>query len=490
MNAAPLEGRVLELHSSVPVERAQVSLRALSRDGHDATAETGEDGTFRVSAITPGRYTIEVSKSGYAASALFFTYATDSVIVLRLAKYGTIRGRVTTNAGEPAMNGSVFPLAGLPRTSSGDLLGRGKRLVTRVDDQGNYRLFGLPPGHYTVAVSYSGAGTTAGSGVALALDSAAPRILPITSGEIHEDVDLVLPLGEAHSLEGHVDPCPPNGPVLVTLTPREQPEIVVGQALTDEHGRFRIENIQPGQYDLFAAGPSDISLNGGLGGLLVGSPLFGRGTSDLTNHDEEGTQIAMRAGGKVGFRLVGEGSSAENDHCGRTAALRLTATEEWGTKIDRETQVHLDSATVLSDVPPARYLVALDGLPHSCYYLGEPLLDFTAGPPETVTLSRGRGASVEGRLLGVQPDNPADYIVLFLPESPDDKDPAMLIVSVNREGLFSVETLRPGTYRIQATRLSEWLSPRWKLDVQQMAPLSFPPGAMNLELPVASSQPH
>jgi hypothetical protein len=327
-------------------------------------------------------------------------------------------------------------------------------------------------------VSYSGAGTTS------------LRLLSIASGEQYENINLTVTSGLAHSIEGHIDPIQGGGAVLVTLTPQDQSGIAGAQTLMDNNGRFRFDRVQPGSYYVFAAGPSDSRLNGGFGGLLGQDPFFGRAEVSVTSQDEKDLSVSMQSGLTVAFRLGGVDQTAKSAACASSAALQLTAIDAWGAQIDRKVEVNAKSATTISGVVPARYRVTLNGLPRSCYYFGAPVLDFTASVPETGVLKLAPGASIEGRLVTAGRDKPSDFIVLLWPEAPADGEPVSLMVVPNSEGLFSAEALRPGSYRILATSLSEWAGSQWKPDVGRMMQLQLTPGVTKLDLPLPISRPN
>lgn len=439
---ADLNGRVLEMYSGQPVEEARLAFRPLSRGGQEATADTGEDGRFQVKAFVAGRYRVDAARVGYAASTLYFDYADGAAVVVRLARLGAIQGSVTNAAGEPISGASVFPSSPWLR-----------RLAVRTDDRGRYRLFNLPPGDHAVAAVHAGAVASAGGSSSRG--------------------DLVLPGGPAFAIEGRVEPHPEAGSMLVTAA---QSGVSLAQALTAKAGRFRIEGLRQGRYEIYAAGPTDLRLNGGFGGLLLADPKFGRTEVTVISQDQRDVQIATQAGATAAFRLTGRGQMDESGLCGDTATLSLTALEAWGARVDRKAAVKAGADAPVNGLAPARYRVSLAGLPDSCYYLGEAVLDFSAGVPARVELPRGRGATLSGRTAG------AGYIVLLQPEAAEEGDAAFIMVAADREGRFSLESLRPGTYRTLAVPAREWSSPEWRPEAGQMTALQLVRGTTNLEL--------
>jgi len=471
LQAAGLAGRILELNTGVPVADARVSLLPLSK-GTRAGTRADAKGEFHFDAVTPGRYRIDVSKPGYAASAMTVACDGDSTVLIRVAKAGRIRGKVTTADGEPAQGARVFALA---RKSGW------AESTERTDDQGRYDLSGLPLGEYAIGVSYSGEGTAAGATAAL-VGMAAPRAFSIVSGEHYDDADVALPPGEACSLDGRVDPQPAKGPVLVTLALHDEPAIPVTQAVTDGEGRFRMEMVHPGHYDVLAIGPTDARLNGGMGGLLVGDTFFGRAEVNLTCQGDMNVAVSMQPGGKAAFRLN------QAAPCAKTGRMHLGAVEAWGARLDQDVEVSTDVMKTVSALAPSRYRIALSDLPNNCFYLGGPNLDFSTGVPETIPLKQSQAAEIDGHVQIAPPGTSAEYVVLLRPEMPAEGGPALWICKTDKQGHFAVESLRPGNYSMLTASAAEWSSPEWKLEPSRMVPVQLAVGRTDMDVPAPAPQ--
>jgi len=299
--AGEVHGRIVELHSGKRVEEATIVLASLSRGNSSITVKANNSGEFSFTGITPGRYRIDVSKQGYAAAVSLLTVSGDAAVVFRLAKEGVISGRVTTDAGVPVPGASVFPLFRAPGSSSLTRLHRD--IVTRTDDRGFYRLYGLMPGDYGIGVSYSGIEVVRASGAEVISEHEARPPLLVASGEEHDNVNIVVSAGLGHSIEGRIDPMEDDGAALVTLVLRDHPDIAVERTLTDRSGRFRFSQVQMGSYEVLAIGPSAPSLNGGLGGLIGRNPRFGRAEVSVGEQDVQDVSITMRSGESISFSL-------------------------------------------------------------------------------------------------------------------------------------------------------------------------------------------
>jgi Carboxypeptidase regulatory-like domain len=163
-NQSKLEGVVINGITGKPLPRAlvQVAERALL---------TGPEGEFAFDGLSAGTIQVQASKPGYfapGASAIATGLSPGSSvsaspdsgkIVLKLSPEAIITGRVTNQDDEPVEGASVQVLA---YTSMND--GPQQLLpahsVVRSDEDGNFRIAGLPAGRYYVAVK---AGDTARS---------------------------------------------------------------------------------------------------------------------------------------------------------------------------------------------------------------------------------------------------------------------------------------------------------------------------------------
>ncbi|HTM02305.1 MAG TPA: carboxypeptidase-like regulatory domain-containing protein [Vicinamibacterales bacterium] len=156
-----LRGRVTAIDSGGPLRGVEVRARATNgRDNRLVT--TDADGYFVISDLSPGEWQVTASKAGFisqqagqerpfdAAQPLTLKAGTvDMSFALRRA--GVIAGRIVDEFGEP--------LAGVKVQALRSKMQRGRRTLAPVgagdqtDDNGTYRLYGLPPGEYYVGAS-------------------------------------------------------------------------------------------------------------------------------------------------------------------------------------------------------------------------------------------------------------------------------------------------------------------------------------------------
>jgi hypothetical protein len=149
-----ISGRVVT-DNGQPLPNASVYVQAVNGRSMNEPAITERDGTFQVSGLQPGSYTIHVSLTAYVSASFDpesvprKQYKVGDSDTFTLIKGGVITGAVTTAAGDPVV--SIGVRARMIRDA------KGKRVRSMVifpesstDDRGIYRIYGLPPGTYVV----------------------------------------------------------------------------------------------------------------------------------------------------------------------------------------------------------------------------------------------------------------------------------------------------------------------------------------------------
>ena len=165
--SAVVKGQVIASGSGTPVRRAQVRVMTLDGSGGGGVTSTDNNGNFEVRELPAGRYNISVSKGGFVTGQfgqrrpgepgtpidLGEGQMAEKVNFI-LSRGGVISGRIVDDAGEPVSGTNVSAMrfqfmAGTRRLVPGG----GEGSTDRTDDQGGYRLYGLPPGEYFVSAN-------------------------------------------------------------------------------------------------------------------------------------------------------------------------------------------------------------------------------------------------------------------------------------------------------------------------------------------------
>ena len=422
--SATLRATVIEDHSGHAV--VSVELRIARRGVTQLVADLESDGNGRFEPVDldEGEYLLTVSKSNYLETTLRLkTASLPNPLELRLVRCGSVSGRVSDPTGGPIANAYVFALSGSNRLDT----------VTRAD--GEYRIFGLTPGEYTIAVAYGqptlAVGKTgnppplgpAGAGAAFY-----PEKLTVLSGDEHLHIDFALTTAPLFHVSGSVDaPDSPDGDFWVALAPAANPEIATSVAIAGTDGSFRLEGIRPGSYDVFVSGPSNS--RSGYGAHLGEHPLFGRTQVEVTaqNVDDLRLKVAPALTLPVLVR-AGEG-------CSPKAQVSVRAMEDWGAYLTLDGKSGEDGKVVLPHAAPARYRVS--AISDTCFQAKDVVADLTGGSAKPVEVNLIRGASLQ-----VHVDPPAPLVLLGAAGTKTEMPDA--------GGKLEFSGLPPGRYRLKA----------------------------------------
>ena len=163
---AVLKGQVLAGGSGTPVRRAQV--RAMSMEGRGGgVTSTDAEGRYEIKELPAGRYNVTAMKGGFVQGQFgqrrpgepgtpidLSEGQTAEKVNFVLSRGSVIAGRVVDDGGEPVSGTTVAAMRYQFMSGSRRLVpGGGEGSTDRTDDQGNYRLFGLPPGDYYVSAN-------------------------------------------------------------------------------------------------------------------------------------------------------------------------------------------------------------------------------------------------------------------------------------------------------------------------------------------------
>lgn len=314
-----IRGRIVSADTGTPVRRAQVRLSG--PEVGMRTALTDAEGRFEFQELPAGRFTINVSKSGYVSIQYGQTRPFESGktidlgdkqildrVDIALPRGGVISGRIIDEFGEPMPDTSVQALRSTWSNGRRRLQPTGRTAMT--NDLGQYRLYGLPPGEYYVSATMGGAAAVTSfdggaaevvglrvaavtSAVASSATASAPtsgyaptyypgttsgaeaqRVTVSAGQEIH-GADIALSPVRLARVSGTVinsqgQPVPNT---MVNLVPRSLDSMAPLFGLntggrTDTNGNFTITGVAPGDYTLQTRGGTQI-IQAGEGRTMV-----------------------------------------------------------------------------------------------------------------------------------------------------------------------------------------------------------------------------
>ncbi len=262
-NAGSVHGSVVDSVSRNGIAAARVQLKTAPGDELAGEATTNEKGRFVFENVADGKYSVNATTDGYLVAApvrIATPEAKDNGVEIALVRAASVTGTVTDASGRPARGAKVTLLT--HRTGRGESSLMATGTAATVDDRGIFRLHGLAPGSYTLAVTPPISATGQASFAALyypgVTESSRAEWFTLQPGEARSRVDLLLRETASVAVSGVVTGIPSDWPasrIAVTLTPLGGFEASIATVAADSTGRFRFTNVVPGSYDLTAAGP-------------------------------------------------------------------------------------------------------------------------------------------------------------------------------------------------------------------------------------------
>ena len=253
----------------VPVRHALVELNGPARQ----SVVTGDNGTFVFGNLAAGRYVITADKLGVghrAFSANLSSPAPTAIVLapgqeltgLRvvLPRGAVIAGRITDAAGAPI--GGALVAAIDPRPLSAQESGTRPPASAQSDDDGNYRIFGVSPGHYLIRVSPASAPTAKNSRLPALVESYFPAAalqrdadsVSVAAREERLGVDISVQQGLRVEVSGTVRDSA--GQAIETSVSLARAGAAAGQRelmFFARGGVFTFDGVSPGSYVLRAS---------------------------------------------------------------------------------------------------------------------------------------------------------------------------------------------------------------------------------------------
>jgi hypothetical protein len=478
-----LEGQVVNAVTGAPLKRATVTLQLTrilpmtvgqpARASGSNTVETDDQGRFAFREVAPGGYAIRAQRQGFLDPAGGQVLVRNALmvgenqqitgIVVRLAPYSVISGKVLDSDGEPLAGVRVVAL----RWGFGQLAGQLTRTVTEspfsTNDLGEYRIAGLPAGGYFVAAEaprrnglYSSPRQPLEDKPEVVYtptyypavtDAAAATPVKVAAGAETRGIDIKMVEVKAFSIRGRViDPeAPATGALAsrmasVSLRPRAigGPLNYFGYGVRFSDGGFHLSGVPPGSYYLVAQRVSE-----------QGHPAAG-GSLPIDVGDKNLDGIAVQALPVVDVDVVTKAEPAGPSNCGVFVSL-VDGVFSGGVP---GVNAPPGSKTALKNVVPGAYALHLGA--GQCYvqsvrFGGRDVTDMRlkvdgSGPLE-ITLAAS-DATVEGTVADAAGKPVLLAAVALVPKDGPQTD--YRTYSTTRNGAFTISGLRPGAYDVLA----------------------------------------
>jgi len=470
-----ISGRVLDARSRQPLANASIRVGNFvnSRVFPDDRGTTSKiDGTFELRNLPAGRYILSASKNGFVTMlygsralgepprplAVAFGQQVDGIDIA-LPAAGVITGTVLSESGQPVAAAPVWLLR--QRSVDGNrrlvaLAGEDPNtgalhLTDLTDDLGQFRLFGLLPGTYYLAVgspipSYR-ANRATGS-----VDPTAPFFLypgtldpaqaqPIVVSEGNEISVLMTTRRAAIAVITGV--LLPNGPLTsatVTLVShRAGGDKARDSVSVRADGTFRVDNLPHGRYTVFGRAEGQV----------------GRLTVDLADTDLF-VPIPLGSGGTFSGRIAFEESSALASIQGTAdrVILQFESTEV-GVPYEQISVAAPDwTFRVTGLISPMRMSVQARGwflksIHHNGRDVTDSNIDATRNTSGVVVLLTQQVTTLAGRVQAERNRTTADAtVVVFAEESSrwGFRSRYVRAVRTDQQGRFEITGLPPGRY--------------------------------------------
>jgi protocatechuate 3,4-dioxygenase beta subunit len=291
-----ITGRVTR--GGMPVENVNVG--AMSQDGFNNT-QSGPDGTFHITDLTPGQYMLTVNKFDAFIQTMRSIAAPATDVNIELPSGGRISGHVVDKSTHQPV--TAFQ-AGVTTSRGGGGMMVMMPPMTRqfTSDDGSFTLENVPPGQTQLVVNAAGYTTGRMAG------------LTIEDGKSLDSVEVGLETGV--KLTGRVTG--PDGAPLSGVTVREDAMAPGGRVMrasfggegaivTDPNGEYTMDALEPGEKTLM------FNLSGYLGETktVTLSSKETRLDVQLSTGKPVSGQVVSEAGGPVGDVTVAASSAAE-----------------------------------------------------------------------------------------------------------------------------------------------------------------------------------
>jgi len=277
---AIIRGFVTALATGTPVRRAQVRVMSTDGRGGGGVTSTDNEGRFEVKELTAGRYTVMATKGGYVTAQYgqrrpnepgtpieLVDGQTAEKVSFSLVRGGVVAGRILDDGGEPVSGAQVMAMrfafsAGTRRMMPAGAEGGNDR----TDDQGTFRLFGLPPGEYFVSATSRGNSFMAPDTNNTEAEGFAPTYFPGTSnlaeasritlraGQEMTGANFAMIVARLAKVRGRAinSQGEPVASAMMVLSPADpgQMSMSFNNTMVGRDGAFQFTNVAPGRYNL------------------------------------------------------------------------------------------------------------------------------------------------------------------------------------------------------------------------------------------------
>lgn len=381
-----VEGTVVNAVTGAPVPHAFVYLMGGRRPAPQVSTPTGgamnadREGRFRFENLEPGQYTPMVRKGGFLEMGQGGSIPmpvgvaageTKSGVVLKLTPQAVIAGRVVDEFGEPVQGAQVQAL--MRQRQRGQESWSMTRGFVATNDKGEYRLFGLAPGRYVVAVQHQDParmfpGALAGQTQAYAttyypkaLEAESAKPVEAAAGQEVAGADIVLQKDVAFSVKGRVIGRNGEAPAQFSVQARQAdrpPGVgMMGSMMRmGQAGEFELLGLRKGVWNVVA----QVQDPG------QASPALGVARVEIEDKNVEGVVIRITGGVAVEVRMKLDGAGQKPNW--QTFQAMLMPRDMVAYSPLQQGRAREDGTFSLAAALPGKYMLNVNGpLPPGVY---------------------------------------------------------------------------------------------------------------------------
>jgi Carboxypeptidase regulatory-like domain len=439
-----VNGTVVAKADGTPLKGATIQLQSTTNADHNIAVKSGTDGRFLLKNVPAGDYHLTVSRNGYSElkygqkkagdpGALFHLRPGQNMadLLFRMGRAGVISGKVFDEDGEPMVGVEVEALRYIYKDGRQEMV-----LATsgESNDLGEFRLYGLSPGHYFVSAEqapwnravvgekeFTGAASNnneKGYGRVYYPNTGAPdkaSTFIVKEGEEIPSIDFLMKEITVYRIRGKVLN-------LISKHGTENIQVVytVSAMLFDENKTYSTQQ--------------DV---------------------DVVTADVDGLVLSLTAGATIPGRINWEGKPSQRKD-GTSVYLESEMSRFGMGRAD----AHIDEdwQFTLKEVPDGTFRVHVVDLSEDCYIKevrfgdtvlpGRELRVRGAGANLEITVS-SRGARVSGTVLNADSLPVSDAWVVAVPEVEKRKFLHLFRArSTDQYGHFEIQGLAPGKYKL------------------------------------------